>query len=205
MGLDISVMIADWEWLGGVPPRERLARLRNAWYADETGLWDIDAPPPAGDWEWPQGPDAACFAVYDFPRTAGSYKAHFWAGERWERLRPHADPRSRTDLDALLLGLIWGGFDGEAQHIDPGFFSEDPEVSHGLLVARSPGSVRELALVWERAGPRLGGLRAAFTEHAAAPGGWVGEFDEFVDLLEGWGRVLAEASRRGWGIVGVSG
>lgn len=40
MGLDITVLIADWSWLGEVRERERLLRLRNAWYADGTGLWD---------------------------------------------------------------------------------------------------------------------------------------------------------------------
>ncbi|MET7870311.1 hypothetical protein [Streptomyces cyaneofuscatus] len=204
MGLDITVMIADWGWLGDVPPPERLARLRDAWYADETGLWDFDAPPVTDDWQWPQGPDAASFAVYDFPHTAGSFKAHFWAGQRWECLRGHAGPEARTDLDALLLGLIWDGPDGEAQHTDPGFFSDDPRISYGLLVARSPDRVRELASAWERSRPRLGGLHEAFTEHAAVPGAWVGEFHAFVGLLEGWGRVLDEASRRGWGVVGVS-
>ena len=79
MGLDITVMIADWSWLGEVPPRERLPRLRNAWYADETGLWDFDAPAVEGDWEWPRGPNNAYFAVYEFRRTCGSFKPHFWA------------------------------------------------------------------------------------------------------------------------------
>lgn len=204
MGLDITVMIVDWSWLGEVPPRERLSRLRNAWYADETGLWDHGAPVVEGDWEWPRGPDSAFFGVYEFLRTCGSFKAHFWAGQRWESLRDHADPLVRTGLDTLLLGLIWDGPDGEAQHTDPGFFHDDPGVSYGLLVARSPDSVRELAAAWERVRPLLGRLRGAFIERAAVPGAWVGDFDEFTDLLEDWGRVLTEAARRGWGVVGLS-
>ncbi|MFD5188196.1 hypothetical protein ACFWMU_08530 [Streptomyces sp. NPDC058357] len=55
MGMDITVMIADWSWLGDVPERERLLRLRDAWYADETGLRDHDAPVVEGDGEWPKG------------------------------------------------------------------------------------------------------------------------------------------------------
>ncbi|MFC9119768.1 hypothetical protein ACFTXO_08260 [Streptomyces sp. NPDC057067] len=47
-----------------------------------------------------------------------SFKAHFWAGERGESVRDHADPQVR-ELDALLLELVWGGLDGEAQHTDP--------------------------------------------------------------------------------------
>ncbi|MGX1677780.1 hypothetical protein ACWIFK_06470 [Streptomyces althioticus] len=42
MGLDVTVLIADPAWLTRVPTRERLPRLRSAWYADETGLWGHD-------------------------------------------------------------------------------------------------------------------------------------------------------------------
>ncbi|MFI6119287.1 hypothetical protein ACIBCU_05430 [Streptomyces sp. NPDC051064] len=204
MGLDISVMIADWSWLGEAPQRERLERLRDAWYADETGLWDYGTPEPEGEFTWPQGPDSTYFALYEFRRTMDSFKAHFWAGERWESVRDYADPQVRAGLDALLIGLIWDGPDGEAQHIDPDFFCDDPEISYGMLLARSPESVRELATTWERVEPLLGGLSAAFTEHAANPGRSVGELSEFTDLLEDWGRVLNEAERRGWGVVGLS-
>ncbi|WP_327365355.1 hypothetical protein [Streptomyces sp. NBC_01217] len=127
MGLDIAVMIVDWSWLGEQPPRERLSRLRDAWYADETGLWDHDRSVVEGDWEWPRGRDGAFFAVYEFLRTCGSFKAHFRAGHRWESLRDHADPLVRAELDALLLGLIWQGLDGKAEHTAPGFFCDDPE------------------------------------------------------------------------------
>lgn len=204
MGLDITVLIADWSWLGEVAPRQRLSRLRDAWYDDETGMWDHDAPAPEGDREWPRGPHSDSFAVYEFRRTAGSFKAHFWAGERWESVRDHADPLLRTGLDTLLLGLIWRGLDGEAEHMDPGFFDDDPAVSYGVLLARSPDSVRELAATGDRVRPLLGGLRGAFDEHAAVSRGWVGEFDGFTDLLDDWGHVLSEAARRGWGVVGLS-
>ncbi|MBJ3809450.1 hypothetical protein [Streptomyces flavofungini] len=208
MGLSIEVLIADAAWLGEVPLPERLSRLRDAWYADETGLWDLDAGAAQsveGDWQWPQGPDSAYFGVYAFRRTLGSYKPHFWAGERWEDVRDHADPVLRAALDALLLGLIWCGPDGEDEHTDPGVFGDGPAVSNGVLLARAPDSVRRLAATWERLRPRLGGLRAAFTAHAATPqeGGWISSFDEFTDLLEDWGRVLTEADRRGWCVVGL--
>lgn len=203
MGLDINVLIADWSWLGEVPPGERVSRLRHAWYADETGLWDHDAPAIEGGWVWPQGPHSTSFAGYEFRGTLGSFKAHFWAGERWESVRDHADPSVRAGLDTLLLGLIWGGLDGEAEHIDPGFFCDDPAVTHGVLLARSPRSVRGLAEMWERVRLRLGGLRGAYDEHAAVPQGWVSDFDEFTGLLDDWGHVLSEAAWRGWGIVGL--
>ncbi|MFI9064382.1 hypothetical protein ACIGQE_21330 [Streptomyces sp. NPDC053429] len=221
MGLDITVLIADWSWLAEAPENGRLSRLRNAWYAEETGLWGDDAPVAEGDWHRPRGPHRASFSVYEFRNTLGSFKAHFWAGERWESVRDHTDLQVRAELDALLRGLIWGGMDGEAEHVDPGFFcpapapapdaadtatapATRPAVDSGVLLARTPDSVRELAATSERLRPRLGDLRPAFDRYAATPGGWVGDFDAFADLLEDWDRVLSEAARRGWGVVGLS-
>lgn len=138
---------------------------------------------------------------YEFAHTLGSFKAHFWAGQRWERVRDHVDPSLRTELDALLGGLIWDGLDGEAQHADPGFFGEG---DYGVLLARSPESVRELTAIWHRVLPHLDRMRGPFTEHAAVPDGWVRDVDAFVDLLTQWGHVLTEAARRGWCVVGLS-
>ncbi|MFB7189150.1 hypothetical protein ACFCZT_28400 [Streptomyces sp. NPDC056230] len=73
MGLDISVLIADWSWLGEVPPRDRPARLRDAWYADETGLWRREEPAAEGEWERPGGPHGALFDIYEFRGTLGSF------------------------------------------------------------------------------------------------------------------------------------
>ncbi|MFB7132309.1 hypothetical protein ACFCZY_11635 [Streptomyces sp. NPDC056237] len=204
MGLDISVLIADWSWLGEVPPRDRLTRLRDAWYADETGLWHREEPAAEGEWERPGGPHGAFFDIYEFRGTLGSFKAHFWAGHRWEQFRGHTDPEIRTGLDTLLCGLIRDGPDGEGSRTDTGFFSDDPALFYGVLLARSPDRVRELAATWERVRPRLDELRGAFAEHAAVASGWIGHFDGFTDLLEDWGRVLTEATRRGWGVVGLS-
>lgn len=211
MGLDITVMIVDWSWMGEPPPRERLTRLREAWGADETGLWEHDAPVVEGDWLLPRGRDGAFFGIYEFRRTLGSFKAHFWAGERWESFRGHVEPLIRGELDALLRGLIRDGPDGDGDQVDPGIFTEDPTrfyddpgAFRGVLLARSPDSVRELAALWERIQPRLGELQGPFTEHVAAGEGWIGTFDSFTDLMEDWGRVVAEAARRGWGVVGLS-
>ncbi|GGX10037.1 hypothetical protein GCM10010297_34510 [Streptomyces malachitofuscus] len=201
MGLDITVMIADRSWLVQVPPRERLPRLRSAWYADETGLWDRDAPTGGEGWAWPQGPSGPFFAVYEFLHTLGSFKAHFWAGQRWERVRGHVDPLLRAELHALLRGLFWEGPDGEARHVDTAFFGED---GYGVLLARSPESVRELAATWDRARPHLDRARGPFAEHASVPEGWVRDFDAFVDLLTQWGHILTESGRRGWCVVGLS-
>lgn len=174
-------------------------------YDDETGLWEYDGPASDGGWEWPRGRHSASFAVYDFPGTAGSFKAHFWAGERWEMVREHADPLVRAELDAFLGGLIWLGMDGEAERReDSGFFHEDPAISYGLLLSLSPDGVRKMLTTWERVRPRLGGLREVYDEHAAMPDGWISDFASFARLLDSWGHVLAEAARRGWAVVGLS-
>ncbi|MFG3344004.1 hypothetical protein ACGF1Z_02940 [Streptomyces sp. NPDC048018] len=155
----------------------------------------------------PAGPHADRFDVYEFPHGT-SFKAHFWAGNRWEYCRDHVDARLREPLDVLLGGLFWDGADGEAEHVDPELFGDGAE-RHGLLLALSPDRVRELgATRRELADGRGGGiaaLRPAFDEHAADPRGWVGDLDTFARLLEDWGRILAEAARRGWVVVGLSG
>jgi hypothetical protein len=203
MGLDITVLITDCAWLEEVAPQERLPRLRAAWYADETGLWDHDAPAVEGGWCRPRGPDASFFAVYEFRDTCGSFKPHFWAGQRWESVRGHVGAALREELDVLLRGLVWDGPDGAAQHVEPALAGDGPR-THGVLLARSPDSVRALASVWERTRPVLDTVREPFAAYAAAPGGWVGDFPAFRALLEDWGRVLTEAAGRGWGVVGLS-
>ncbi|MFF8289001.1 hypothetical protein ACF068_07165 [Streptomyces sp. NPDC016309] len=201
MGLDLTVLIADPSWLAEVPPQGRVARLRDAWYADETRLWDHGAPPVTSGWVWPQGPNSAVFALYEFRDTLGSFKAHFWAGQRWEAARDHVDPTLRNVLDTFLLGLVWIGLDGEAEQTDTGFFGAD---DYGVLLALSPESVRGLAAVWRRVRPLLSGMEGAFSAHAALPDGWVHDFGRFSDLLTQWGHVLTEAAERGWCVVGLS-
>jgi hypothetical protein len=201
MGLDITVLVADRSWLARVPARGRIARLRDAWYDDGTGLWDPEAPVDGKGWVRPGGPDGARFAVYEFAHTLGSFKAHFWAGERWEHVRDHVDPLLRDAVDEVLGGLVRDGPDGEARHTDTAFFGPD---ARGVLLALAPEGVRRLAAAWGRALPHLDRMRGPFAAHAAAPGGWVGDFDAFADLLGQWGHVLTEAARRGWCVVGLS-
>ncbi|MFJ8083284.1 hypothetical protein ACIQ6Y_22095 [Streptomyces sp. NPDC096205] len=203
MGLDITVLIADWPWLSEVPAGQRLERLRDAWYDDGTGLWDADAPSVDAGWVRPRGTAGERFALYEFARTCGSFKPHFWAGHRWEVFRDQVDEPVRADVDALLLGLFWPGPDGLSEPTDPEVFGDDPSHS-GLLLARPPDGVRELAAIWERTRPALAGLEAAFTAHAAGPDGWIGDFGAFRDLLEGWGTVVTEAAARSWALVGLS-
>lgn len=142
-----------------------MARLWEAWEADETGLWGGDDDASAVEYSWvrPQGPDSDHFAVYEFLSTTGSFKAHFWLGNRWEDARDHVDPALRAELDALLAGVIWMGMDGETEHTDMGFFGGGEGDSDGgsgsgsrlrcsVLLARSPDAVRETLRCPTRAG-----------------------------------------------------
>ncbi|MFD0366508.1 hypothetical protein [Streptomyces sp. NPDC059071] len=206
MGLDITVLIADWSWLSAAPAPERPGLLRDAWYDDATGFWEADAPVTDGGWILPRGPHQDRFALYEFTRTTSSFKPHFWAGSRWEDVRDHVDRALRADLDTVLRGLIWDGPEGVELRVEREVFGDGPEV-YGVLLARTPAGVRELAAAWDRAArrpPGLGVLRAPFDAHAADPTGWVGEFGEFELLLRDWGLILTEAARRGWAVVGLS-
>ncbi|MDL2076526.1 hypothetical protein QNN03_08765 [Streptomyces sp. GXMU-J15] len=198
MGLDITVIIADPSPFTPFPPQKRLSHLRATLLADDTGLWGIDAPCVEEGWVWPEGANSDRFALYEFPGTLGSYKPHFWAGERWDEVREQVDPPLRDDLDALLDGLLGP----EDRCTDADLFGEP---SPGVLLARSPERVRELAAVWERVRPQLHRVREPFGRASFPDTGWITTYDEFASLLTGWGHVLAEGERRGWCVVGLSG
>ncbi|WP_234326739.1 hypothetical protein [Streptomyces sp. NRRL S-337] len=42
-------------------------------------------------------------------------------------------------------------------------------------------------------------LTPAYACHAACPGRWIADFEEFTELLSGWAEVAEEAQRRQWG------
>jgi hypothetical protein len=63
--------------------------------------------------------------------------------------------------------------------------------------------VSALAGHWALAEPLLESLREPYGVHAARPGRWIEDFDEFSVLLREWGVVVTEAGRRGWGLVGL--
>lgn len=205
MGADLTAVIADWSWLEEVEPDRRLSRLMDAREDDETALWLDEGPLADIDgWQQVQGRHSDRLAVYEFPETAGSYKPHFWLANRWESVREHTDPSLRAELDTLLLGLVWHGLDGEEEHIDADFRDAPDTLTHHVLLARTPHTVRSLAAAWQRAEPQLPSLRTPFTAHAAAPAGWVSDFDSYTRLLHSWGHVLTETARRGWCLAGVN-
>ncbi|MEU5187525.1 hypothetical protein AB0G83_10320 [Streptomyces klenkii] len=197
MGVDITAVIVDWTELENIPVLERERALIEAAEPD-----DYDGSLDEG-WAWlPPAPEPfpAWCARYEFARTLGSFKPHFWAGERWEAVREHVPADLRTALDTFLAGLTWvlPGTEGDPQDEDAAAFWYD-----AMWAYCPPPGVPALAQAWTTAGPRLPTLREPFDTRAAAPGEWVGTFEEFTTLLHGWAEVVAEAHHRGWGIIGL--
>ncbi|KAB7833073.1 hypothetical protein [Streptomyces mobaraensis] len=206
MGLDISVLVVDWERLAVFAPGERWERLVDAAYPDECDA-EFFAELPDGWVRFP-GEVAEWSALYEFRSTSGSFKAHFWAGERWEDVREQAVPELRAALDVFLSGLFWDPYDMAVPPAGTG--ADAPGVREllagrgtGLLVACPPETVPVLAAAWAVAEPLLDGLKGPHTAHADAPGRWIADHDEFAVLLREWAEVVREAHARGWGIVGL--
>ncbi|MFF0451433.1 hypothetical protein ACFYT4_34585 [Streptomyces sp. NPDC004609] len=199
MGVSIEVLIVDWERVASAPAHLRGDLLDEAAFGDdETGGPDEEG------WIRPGRTEDVWYAGYAFRRTLGSFKPHFWAGERWESVRGFIEPGLRTAVDRFTAGLFW---DGLADM--PEYEADGPPAARecpwdlDLLMWCSPDEVAELGGHWKRAAPELGALREPFTLHAARPGGWIPDFDAFARFLKDWGDVVTEAHRRGWGIVGL--
>ncbi|MFI6289079.1 hypothetical protein ACIBCM_30775 [Streptomyces sp. NPDC051018] len=199
MGLGIEVLILDWGRVASASPHVRSGLLEEAVFGD-----DQPGGPDEEGWVWPTRADAVWYGRYAFRRTLGSFKPHFWAGERWESVRGHTEPGLRTALDRFAAGLFWDGLPDMPEYAAAGPPSAR-ECPWGLdlLMWCSPDEVAGLRDHWIRAAPDIEGLRDPFTGHAAQPDGWIPDFDSFARFLEDWGEVVTEAHRRGWGIVGL--
>ncbi|MEE1782505.1 hypothetical protein PUR71_06150 [Streptomyces sp. SP17BM10] len=113
---------------------------------------------------------------------------------------------ARALLDDFLGALIWWGpeVDSDNEHVEAGVFPpDDPGLRSGPLIAWGPGETARLSRRWREIVPVLPRLREPYDRLAAAPGGRIEGFDDFAGLLSGWGEVVGEAERRGWGIVGI--
>ncbi|MFF4275350.1 hypothetical protein [Streptomyces sp. NPDC001536] len=194
MGLDITVLAVDWEQLEATPFDTRLGRLEDAALPEDEIDWDAE---PRQGWVFPAASAVPWSGRYEFHSTSGSYKAHFWAGQAWEDVRDFADPVLRERLNGFLSPLLW-------DEDDTGLFPADSDPWRPkLLLTCPPPTVAALAVHWAGAEPLLESLREPFAVHAACPGRWIEDFDEFAVLLREWAVVVGEADRRGWGLVGL--
>ncbi|MEU6911275.1 hypothetical protein ABZ935_39015 [Streptomyces coeruleorubidus] len=201
MGLDITVLAVDWERLERTRFEERYALLVDAALPEDECDWDAE---PERGWVWPAASGVPWCGRYEFHGTTGSYKPHFWAGQAWEDVREHAGPEQRAHLDTFLQGLIRDDGTGTEDDTVSGLFPADPDPwRRRLLLACPPATVSALAGRWARAEPLLESLREPYGVHAACPGRWIEDFDEFSGLLREWGVVVTEAGRREWGLVGL--
>ncbi|MFB8140784.1 hypothetical protein [Streptomyces parvus] len=192
MGMDLTLFMVDWGWLGAVPAESRIELLEDAaWPEGLDDSYDLSRG-RAGGWLRPPGPGAAWCAEYAFSTTTGAHAPHARAGAAWGDLRLLVDASVREPMDTFLDGLL--------RNVDRA--SADRWHRHVLLACPPdvlPGKVR----AWERLESRLEDLRAPF---AAECEGWAGRpdtFEDFIALLREWGGVTAAAARRGWGLVGL--
>ncbi|MET7718718.1 hypothetical protein [Streptomyces sp. NPDC005407] len=197
MGLGIRVLIVDWDRVEAAPASERGDLLDEAAFGDDEYEGGLDEE----GWIWPSVAGADWYGRYAFRN--GSYKPHFWAGERWEHVRDFAEPGLRAALDRFMSALFWQGLEYVAGE-DAGQLPErECPWDADLLMWRLPDDVGAIKDFWAQAAPDLDTLREPFTQHAAVPEGWIRDFESFAQLLEGWGEVVVEADRRSWGIVGL--
>ncbi|GAA2787783.1 hypothetical protein [Kitasatospora aburaviensis] len=211
MGLDITVVMADWAHLARAPAQGRLEALEDAVFPDfccercEDANYAVE-----GGWVW-RPRDAPWCAEYRFFSTTGSYSWHFHLANAWEDVRPLAAPDLREALDRFAGGLFWDGpYDpaAEVENDDSpaparGFPADPAPWRPHVLLLRAPDEVPALARAWEVAAPRLEELREPFATEAAPWPARPRTFDAAVALLHEWGEVVTRAGDRGWGLIGL--
>ncbi|MGX8903932.1 hypothetical protein ACR820_01395 [Streptomyces netropsis] len=204
MGLDLTLFMADWGRLSAIPVENRVDALEDTWPPELVDEYLRCG--RVGGWLWPPDGGSAWCAEYVFFATTGAYSPHARAGDAWADMRLLVDASVREAMDTFLVGLIWDAdpADDPALTGGGGFFP--PSTGRGLpyvLLVCPPEAVSGKARAWERVAPRLEELREPF---AAECEGWAGRpdtFEGFTALLREWGDVVREATRRGWGLVGL--
>ncbi|MFD7714188.1 hypothetical protein [Streptomyces sp. NPDC059786] len=206
MGLDLTLLAADWQQLRTLPVKDRIGALSDAVCPPELDIAFYDTYVCAEGWLWPPNQDPPWCGEYHFACTTGSYWPHSCAGDGWDDMRHLAEASLREAMDGFLRDLIWV----EDPDADPswsgggGFFppATDRYGSPVLLVC-PPEAVPAKARAWQRAAPRLEELCGPFAAECA---GWAGRpdtFEAFTTLVREWGEVVTETARRGWGLVGL--
>ncbi|MEV7021203.1 hypothetical protein [Kitasatospora sp. NPDC093558] len=198
MGLDITVVMADWSRLARVPADERLDTLDDVVFPTP---W-CNAHPAAepGGWVWP--PEPSWCARYQFLGTTGSYSWHWRLAAAWKDIRKSAAPELRAALDHFLGALVpEPTADGPAPA--DGFPGDPSPWRPHVLLLCAPDEIPDLAHAWATAAPRLEELRAPFDAECT---GWAGRpatFDAAAAHLREWGAVVTGAEARGWGLIGL--
>ncbi|MER7172325.1 hypothetical protein [Streptomyces mesophilus] len=202
MGVCMEVLIVDWGHLRSVPLEQRVQLVETAAFGPND-VYDYNLPK---GWTWPESADDRWWARFEFlGRT--SYKAHFWSGERWDKLRPFVDLPLRATLDQFAAPLFWGEYNWES--LAPGF---TPTVeSHAgnwppeaeVMLWLEPHEVARLRDFWTQVEPHVATLREPFELHLAEATGWIKDFDSFAQLVTEWGDVVSRAAERGWAVIGL--
>ncbi|SDJ60706.1 hypothetical protein [Streptomyces indicus] len=207
MGLDMEVLIVDWERLRSLPVEERSGMVEDAVFGAED--LEVYLARPEG-WSGPGDGDAEWWARYEFRDTMTSYKAHFWAGNRWDELRGFVDASLREVLDQFAAPLFWGEHNYELlpqgqPPFTPAVVSRpdmwSPEIEAMLWLP--PEDVKVLDRYWSEVAPRLDTLREPFERHIVEPIGWIQDFASFARLVSEWGDVISRAAGRGWAVIGL--
>ncbi|MFD6874639.1 MULTISPECIES: hypothetical protein [unclassified Streptomyces] len=205
MGLDLTLLMADWEYLSALPIENRIQELEDATWSPELDD-DHQGRGWAGGWRWPTDRGDAWCVSYGFFTTTGSYRPHACAGAAWADMRLLVDSSVRESMDTFLIGLIWDpdSAGDRAPTGYEGFFPPAPDPWHPrVLLMCPPDAVSGKAQAWVRVESQLEQLRQPFIEECA---GWAGRpdtFEDFTELLREWGGVTTEAGRHGWGLVGL--
>ena len=203
MGVCMEVLIVDWAHLESVPAKQREDLVEEAAFGPDDA-YDYNLPP---GWTWPDPTQARWWARYEFLDTMTSYKAHFWAGERWDELRAFVDAPQRDALDQFSAPLFWYGSTYASQISD---FSPtiEPDTCDwasrlDVMLWLLPQEAAALHRFWEQVEPHLGSLREPFERHLTEPIGWIQDFPSFSRLVTEWGDVVSQAARRDWAVIGL--
>ncbi|MFD3516045.1 hypothetical protein [Streptomyces sp. NPDC058657] len=199
MGVSMEVLIADFGHLRAVPADQREDLLELAAFGAPD---DFDTVFSEG-WTWPE--DAHWYARYEFRGTLTSYKAHFWAGERWEKMRPAVEPGPRNAMDEFSSSLFWGEYNwADTQPpFTPSVPVREERWGREAMLWCPPEDVAVIHRSWVQVERGLPCLRAAFDRYAVVPSGWFPDFDSFAEFVSEWGDVVTQAALRGWGIIGL--
>jgi hypothetical protein len=203
MGVCMEVLIVDWAHLKSVPAGQRDELVEEAAFGPDDAY---DYLPPPG-WTWPDPMEARWWGRYEFLDTMTSYKAHFWAGERWNELRAFVDTPLRDALDQFSAPLFWDGstYASPTSSVSPSIESHACNWTSQLdvMLWLLPEEVMALHHFWGQVEPHLDTLRDPFDRHLTDPLGWIQDFASFSQLVTEWGDVVGQAARRNWAVIGL--